>query len=379
MFAPRKVVIVGSGMLGLAHALLAKEAGYEVTMFERNGRPLGASIRNFGTIWPIGCVPGEEREQALFGVRTWRSICERAGIWNDPCGSLSLAYRPAAWSVLQEFAAKVEDKDYELIGPDEVMKRYPAVNPEGLRGALFGSQELVIHTPSAIPALVDYVRAQGVVIHFETPVVRAGEKHIETSDGTRHDFDHLLIAAGEEMRLLFPRELAAAEIRPCRLQMMRTVPQPDGFRVGAIAVSDLTLCHYPAFRDCPSLPVLRDQIEAELPRHKEWGVHVIAAQHHDGSLTIGDSHEYGHDLAPDSQVKVDDLILESLGSFLKLPDPRIATRWQGTYLKSTRGVTQVVVEPRENVTMITAMGGLGMTLGWGRARMTVEEWKRRDG
>lgn len=365
-------------MIGLSHALLAREAGYEVTIFERNARPLGASIRNFGTIWPIGCAPGEELEQALFGAKTWRDIVGRAGIWHDPCGSLSLAYRPAAWSVLQEYSAATNSPDYELIGRDEVLRRFPAVNPDGLHGALRGNQEIVIHTPTAIPALVNYVRSQGVTIHFESPVVRVEEKHIETSDGSRHSFDHLLIAAGEEMRMLFPRELAAAEIRPCRLQMMRTVPQPDGFRVGAIAVSDLTLCHYPAFLGCPSLPALREQIESELPEHKRWGIHVIAAQHQDGSLTIGDSHEYGDDLSPDSRVEVDDLILDTLNGFLKLPDPRIATRWQGTYLKSTQGVTQVILEPRENVTMITAMGGLGMTLGWGRAKMTVDGWKRRD-
>jgi glycine/D-amino acid oxidase-like deaminating enzyme len=105
---------------------------------------------------------------------------------------------------------------------------------------------------------------------------------------------------------------------------------------------------------------------------------VIAAQHGDGSLTLGDSHEYGHDLEPGSRDEVDQLILSALAGFLKLPDPRIATRWQGTYLKSTRGVTQVVVKPRERVTMITAMGGLGMTLGWGRAKATVEEWQALD-
>lgn len=378
MRSPRKVLIVGSGIMGLAHAWMARKAGYAVEVFERHGRPLGASVRNFGTIWPIGCVPGEEREQALFGAATWREVAAAAGIWHDPCGSLSLAYRDEAWAVIREFAAAERSAGLVLLDRDEVLARFPVVNPTGLRGALWSGDELLFPMPTAIPSLVHFLRGQGVDFHYHTPVIEVGADFIVSARGDRHHFDHLLIAAGEEMRLLFPEDLAAAAIQPCRLQMMRTVPQPDGWRLGAIFVSDLTLCHYPAFRDCPTLGALRERLQAELPEHHRWGVHVIAAQHGDGSLTLGDSHEYGHDLEPGSRDEVDQLILSALSGFLKLPDPRIAARWQGTYLKSTRGVTQVVVKPRERVTMVTAMGGLGMTLGWGRAMATVEEWQALD-
>jgi glycine/D-amino acid oxidase-like deaminating enzyme len=140
-------------------------------------------------------------------------------------------------------------------------------------------------------------------------------------------------------------------------------------------VSDLTLCHYPAFRECPSTPKLRARLEAELPRHRDWGVHVIAAQHEDGTLTLGDSHEYGVDFPPENAAEVEELILRSLGEFVRVPDLRIASRWQGVYLKSTVGQTQVVLHPRERVTMVTAMGGLGMTLSWGLAQATIRSWE----
>ncbi|HTA29802.1 MAG TPA: FAD-dependent oxidoreductase, partial [Candidatus Cybelea sp.] len=179
---------------------------------------------------------------------------------------------------------------------------------------------------------------------------------------------------GDEMRMFFPAELDAAKLTRCRLQMMRTVPQPGGFDLGAVLVSDLTLCHYPAFRDCPSTARLRARIESELPRHRQWGVHVIAAQHPDGSLVLGDSHEYAADFDPDSRADVEELILDALRKFVCVPDLRIAARWHGIYLKSTIGQTQVVLRPRPRVTMVTAMGGLGMTLSWGLARNTVNGW-----
>jgi len=370
-----RVVVVGAGVVGLAHALTACEAGFAVTVLERDGRPLGASVRNFGTLWPIGCAPGPEREQALFGVARWRQVAAEAGFWCGTKGSLSLAYRAEAWNVLEEFAGG--DAGFELLDAGDVRRRSPAVNPAGLRGGLFSGVETLVHPPSAIPALADYVRRRGVEIHYGAPVVKVNADHVETGCGRTLPFDRLVIAAGEEMRLFFPAAVAAARIQPCRLQMMRTVPQPRGFAVGPVLVGDLTLCHYPAFRGCPSTPRLRARLEAELPRHHRWGIHVIVAQHPDGSLTLGDSHEYGTDLAPDSLPEVDELILDALREFAVVPDLRIAAHWQGTYLKSTIGQTQVVLEPRDRVTMVTALGGLGMTLSWGIARNTVASWSDR--
>ena len=367
-----KVLIIGSGIIGLAHAITAREAGHDVTVCERDGRALGTSVRNFGTLWPVGCEFGAEREQALQGGQRWKELAAQAGFWTSPKGSLSLAYREEAWAVLNEFAGG--GGSFELLAAEDVMRRFPAANPQGLRGALFSPVETVVHPPSALAALTDHARRLGVVFHFAKPVVRVLDDAVECADGDRFAFDHLVIAAGEEMRLLFPRELAAANIRRCRLQMMRTVSQPAEFDLGAIFVSDLTLCHYPAFRQCPSTAALRRRLETELPRHKDWGVHVIAAQHHDRTLTLGDSHEYADDFAPDSHAEVEELILRSLRDFVRVPDLRIASRWHGVYLKSTIGQTQVVLHPREGVTMVTAMGGLGMTLSWGLAQKTIQSW-----
>lgn len=374
-----QLVVIGSGFIGLAHALMARRAGYEVDVYERHGRPLGASVRNFGTIWPIGCMPGPEREQGLFGAAFWKELAREIGIWHDPCGSLSLAYRDSSWSVLREFAASNgADGDFEVLDAATALRRFPAVRPEGLRGALFSPHEVTLHTPTAVPALIVYLQSIGVRFHFHAPVAAVGESGITLAGGEARGFDRLLIAAGEEMRLFFPGAVGAAGLVPCRLQMMRTVAQPEDWRPGAICTSDLTLCHYPAFRDCPSLPGLDAELARDLPSHRRHGIHVIAARHGDGSLTIGDSHEYGEDLDPASNPEVDALILEALDGFLPLPDPRIAARWQGTYLKSTRGQTQVVLEPAPRVTMVTAMGGLGMTLGWGLARRKVEAWQNED-
>jgi FAD dependent oxidoreductase TIGR03364 len=371
----QKLVIIGAGVIGQAHAMVAHDAGWNVTVLERDGRPLGASVRNFGTLWPIGCCEGPEREQALLGVQRWRELANEAGFWIDPQGSLSLAYREEAWSVLQEFCGpQNKGSDFELLSPEEIQRRFPVANPSGLRGGLYSRYETVIEPANAMAALTRLLEKRGVNFQFNAPAIKLHPDALETSDGRFFKFDQLLIAAGDEMRMFFPNELAAAGLTRCRLQMMRTVPQPAGFRIGPILVSDLTLAHYPAFRACSSISLLRNRLESELPAHREWGVHVIAAQHSDGSVVLGDSHEYAEDFSPESHTHVDELVLESLRDFARIPNLQIAARWHGIYLKSKLGKTQVVLNPRERVTMVTAMGGLGMTLSWGLAEQTIKHW-----
>ena len=370
------VVIVGAGIIGLTHALQALEAGWKVTVMDRSDQALGASVRNFGSVWPIGCMPGEEREQALYGAKRWKEVAAEEGFWLKPQGSLSLAYREEAWEVLQEFAGLSKaGEGFRLLKSHEILSSCPAVNPESLRGALFSEAETSVHPRSAIDALTQRAIRKGARVEFKTSVIKVLEDAVETSDGRLVKFDQLVIAAGEEMRLLFPCEIAATPVQKCRLQMMRTVPQPSGFQLGAILVSDLTLCHYPAFQKCPSATALRERLEKEVPECRAKGVHIMAAQHPDGSIVVGDSHEYGMDFPPDSSDEVDELILREFRKFVALPTPRIASRWQGIYLKSTVGQTQVVLPPRERVTLVTAMGGLGMTLSWGLARKTVAGWQ----
>ena len=87
------MAVIGAGIAGLAHAYAAARRGHHVVLFERHQRAVGASIRNFGLVWPVG-APEALVDRALRGRDIWLDLAGKANFGCQPNGSLLLAYQP---------------------------------------------------------------------------------------------------------------------------------------------------------------------------------------------------------------------------------------------------------------------------------------------
>src|SRR4051794_23530565 len=96
----KSAIVVGAGIIGLACTRALIKRGYYVTVIERNHRATGASIRNFGMIWPIGQPDGVMYDQATLSREIWTETIKDAGLWYDDVGSMHLAFEKDEWEVL---------------------------------------------------------------------------------------------------------------------------------------------------------------------------------------------------------------------------------------------------------------------------------------
>lgn len=366
--------VVGAGIIGLAHAFHLARRGRKVVVFERSPRAAGASVRNFGMLWPIGQPPGALRSLAVRSVEIWREVLGQSGLWHDPVGSLHVAYRDDELQVLREFAdlARESSTDCELLDPKQVLERSPGVKSQGLLGALWSPSEVCVDPRLIVGGLPKFLaETYGVRFEFDCAVVGYDRPRV-LAGGTEWQAGALWVCTGEDFQTLYPDAFQASQLFRCKLQMMRSEPVDGGWRLGPMLAAGPTLRHYRAFEACPGLPALRARIAAEYPEFDRFGIHVMASQNGRGEVVVGDSHEYRGDIEPFDKREIDDLILGYLATFLEVPGFRIASRWNGTYLKHP-SEPYLVTDLAPGATSTMATGGMGMTLSFGLAEQVVNK------
>ncbi len=369
-----EIAIVGAGIVGLAHALAAARRGHRVTVFERTEPAVGASIRNFGMVWPIGQPVGKLRERAMRSRQIWLEMADKGNFFAGPVGSLHLVYHPDELRVIEEFVATANAADYpvQFLTAKEVATKSPTAITDGLLGALWSETEVIVDPREAIHTLPGVLRdVFGVEFHFGQTVTDIAHPHLTVS-GETWTADCIFVCSGADFETLYPDLYRTSGITKSKLQMMRTGPQPNGYRIGPALCGGLTLTHYAAFSDCPSLPALKQRFQSELPFAVDWHIHVMMSQNGLGELILGDSHEYGLTFDPFDRADINAFVLDYLRGFARVPDLDIAATWHGIYAKLP-GHTELIAQPEPGVTVVNALGGAGMTLSFGLAEEVVGE------
>lgn len=368
----KSAIVVGAGIVGLAAARVLSNNGYAVTVIEKTQRAVGASIRNFGMIWPIGQPDGELYQLAINSSQIWKDICASIGMWFNQSGSLHVAYSNEEWIVLNELFAQFEKegRPVRLLTPSQISAKYPQVKQHNLLGGLFSSDEMIVDPRIAVAKVSDYLTTfAGVQFLWNHTVQEVGIGFVKCGN-MLFKADKIFVCSGQEIESLFPETFSALPIVKCKLQMMR-LHLPDNRSVGTSVCGGLSLLHYTSFKKAPSIKILHNKVVTEMPEYIKYGIHVMISQHELGEITLGDSHEYGFTFDPFDNNYMNDLIVNYLNGFMHASNWVVSSTWNGVYSKMTDGSSWYFNQVLQDVYVLNGLGGAGMTLSFGVAEKLI--------
>lgn len=375
------LIIIGAGALGTFHAYHAAKAGQRVLLLEKDRYPVGATVRNFGQVVPSG-LAGRWFDYGRRSLDIYRAIHQETDLTVRQNGTIYVASDADEWTLANELHDRYVRLGYpsELLNKAQCLAKYPVLQPDYVVGGLFFSEELSLEPEQMIHRLIAFVQQKyGVDYRPGAAVVDVQSNYsgaiVKLATRQRFQAGRVLICSGHEVRLLFPEVLAEAGLVVSKLQMLLAEPV-NGLVLPGNILTGLTIRRYEAFAECPSYPAIAASTPDHLAELKKWGIHILFKQATDGSVIVGDSHEYAdatraEDLGYHTRDFINDLMLTEARRIVTFP-LTIRKTWAGFYSQTTAEIFEHDVD--ESIRIVTGIGGKGMSSGAGYAEASVRQW-----
>ncbi len=363
------LAVVGSGIVGLAHAAAALRRGLSVVVIDRAPGILGASIRNFGHL----CLTGQEgqaREYAELARGLWLQLARDAGFWLRETGTVVVAQASDEFAVLEEFRELRSDDDIVLLDAEGVRDRVPVAADRVHAGAWL-PRDLQVDPREAAAAIVRWLETHGVDFIWKTSVTGIETGLVHTARGPIRA-DTTVVAVNYDVDQLFPALAESHGILRCGLDMLLVDANLDG-PLTAPLFTGWSLVRYEGFARTESAATLRARLSAEHPDLLALDLNQMYTQRPDGSLIVGDTHYRGEGIEPFQSEHSFETLLELARDLFGVGarDLRVRERWQGIYASAPDDF--LVATPLPDVRVVSVTTGIGMTTGLGLGERVIAD------
>ncbi|ORV26968.1 oxidoreductase [Mycolicibacterium conceptionense] len=360
------VVVVGAGIVGLAHAYHAQQRGLSVAVVDHADGVVGASVQNFGHAC-ITAQSGVARDYGRNGRRHWLDLSRKAGFWSAESGTYCVARHDDELAVMGEFAATREDGEVRLLSREQILEQIPVV-ASGVTGGMYLPNDLQVDPRTAAPSIARWLESEGVDFHWRTAASGFEPGVVHTSRGPLRA-GTTFVTVNYDVDRLFPDLAERDGLLRCRLHMLRA-RLPLAFALPAPLFTGWSLLRYSGFEGLPSAAAVAARLHAEHPDYVAIDLHQMYTPQPDGSLLIGDTHYRDISAPPFQSEEGFAVLLDEARKLFGVKDIEISERWQGLYT-SAPGQEFLIEQPIEGTHVVTVTTGIGMTTSMGLAHASV--------
>ena len=375
------LIVVGAGNLGTFHAYHALLKGKSVLMIEKDSEPIEATVRNFGQIVPSGQALENWFEYGRESLAIYKNIQTKFDVTVRQNGTYYFASDDQEMSLLEETRAlfKLQNYPSTLLNRKSCYDRFQNLNTDYYKGGLFFPEEISVEPRTMVHQVRQFLIQDFGLEFLNNTVVKNcdienGICKVQTSDNQLFYAEKVAICNGYELKILFPEIFKQSQMKVCKLNMMQTFPMPE-MKLNGNILSGLSIRRYDSFKSCISYNNLTTP-EWQKP-YQQWGIHILFKQAMNGSIIIGDSHEYANmdenaKLPISIDMEINELILKEAKRMMTLPNWKIQNYWAGYYAQAANdGIFEHDIA--QKIYISTGIGGKGMTTGAGYSRKRIED------
>lgn len=345
--------------------------------------PVEASVRNFGQVIPSGFSPGKWHEYGRYSTALYKALQDKIDIGIINNGSTYIANDVEEFELLDELKNEFSNTGYEsiILSKEDLIQKFPQLNSNYPIGGLFFPQEVSADPLVLIHQLHKFLKESlSVEFKYASPIIDISDNGCEvkliTTSKEKIVASKAIVCNGHEFRLLFPELYSSSAIEICKLNMMVTKPLPQ-IRLQGNILTNLTIRRYESFKALTSYQNLKwEHINKEV---LNYDVHILFKQKKDGSIIIGDSHEYAdvnkkEELGFDIDMKINKIILKEVRKMLPINESEISSYWCGFYAQMKSNEEILDLSYTQNIKIVTAIGGKGMTAAAGYSKDSIDSF-----